>query len=218
MRPVRDDRLRPSGISLRVDEGFLPWPPKGKTVKMKAPSTTALLVLLILAVPSHAAGQDGQTEILPGHVSAVGWDHMHVPPFGEAYLRVEKALRCSCGCMLDPHLCQAQMQCGTSPVWSQRILELLEQGESEEVILAGFVSEFGPSVLMTPPLEGFSWVGYFLPWLAILAMTAAVGTTLRRWVPQTDRIPVRNELSLEELERIRKEIDRMEAEERELGF
>ncbi|MFH1763068.1 MAG: cytochrome c-type biogenesis protein CcmH [Gemmatimonadota bacterium] len=103
-------------------------------------------------------------------------------------------------------------------MWSQRFLELLEQGESEEAILAGFATEFGPSVRMVPPLEGFSWVGYFLPWVAILAMTAIVGTILRRWVPQTDMIRVRNELSPEEWERIRMELDRMVEEEGEFEF
>jgi cytochrome c-type biogenesis protein CcmH/NrfF len=90
------------------------------------------------------------------------------------------------------------MQCGISPAWSQRILQLLVQGESEEVILAGFASEFGISVLMEPPLEGFNWVGYFLPWVAILTTAVVVGTVLRKRAPLTEPNRGRRKVSPED--------------------
>lgn len=185
---------------------------------MNLPSTISLLVFLVLVASEPISGQENQTEVQPGYDSAVAWNHTHHPPHGEAFLRLERALRCSCGCMLDPHLCQAQMQCGISPAWSQRILQLLEQGESEEVILAGFASEFGTSVLMVLPLEGFNWVGYFLPWVAILTAAAGVGTVLRKRVPLTEPNCGRKEVSPEEWELIREELERMREEERDSEF
>ena len=181
-------------------------------------STISLLILLVLAAFVPVSGQGSQTEVQPGFDSGVEWNHTHPPPHGEASLRLERALRCSCGCLMDLHLCQAQMQCGISPVWSERIQQLLEKGESEEVILAGFASEFGPSVLMVLPLEGFNWVGYLLPWVGVLTGAAGLGVVLRTRVPQSDPIRGRNEVSPEEWERIQEELDWMKEEERDSGF
>jgi cytochrome c-type biogenesis protein CcmH/NrfF len=175
------------------------------------------LSLLLVAVPSMgASGWQGQVEPRPETDSSQEWNHIHEGPYAEVHLALEKAIRCNCGCLLDLHLCQTQMQCGTSPVWSQRILRSLEEGESEETILAGFSAEFGPSVLMTPPTEGFNWVGYLLPWVAILSAATVLGTLLRkrgiRSGSGTD--PDRNLLEPEEWERVSQELARLEDEER----
>lgn len=104
----------------------------------------------------------------------------HEGPLGAKLLYIEQSLRCNCGCNLDVHMCQRQMQCGTSPAWTQRILDELQEGRSEDVIVAGFVSDFGQTVLMAPPMEGFNWLGYLLPSAAILTTGALIGMALRR--------------------------------------
>lgn len=135
------------------------------------------VALGLFALP--AAGQStGPSH--PGfdpNASAEG--HFHEGDLGEKYLMLEQGLKCDCGCGLDVHSCQFQMQCGTSPVWSQRIRESLERGESVEVIQAGFVADFGPTVLMSPPAEGFNLVGYLLPAFAILSAGVLVGLVAR---------------------------------------
>ena len=77
--------------------------------------------------------------------------HYHEGEMGEKYLYIESRLQCNCGCNLDVHSCQFQMQCGTSPAWSERIRLDLEKGLSVEAIEASFVADFGPTVLMSPP-------------------------------------------------------------------
>ena len=146
------------------------------------------------------------------------WEHTHEGPLGETSLRLERQLRCNCGCMLDVHSCQYQMQCGTSPQWSERIQRLLEEGESEEAILAGFTADFGPNVLMTLPTEGFNWVGYLLPWMAILAAAAGVVVFLRRRVATVGTKPEPSSMTLEEWDRIQEELRRLEEEERADDF
>ena len=94
-------------------------------------------------------------------------------------LAIESALKCDCGCGLDVHSCQFQMQCGTSPVWSIRIRESLEAGQTPEAIEASFVSEFGPTVLMAPPAEGFNLLGYLLPSFAIITAGMMIGLLIR---------------------------------------
>jgi cytochrome c-type biogenesis protein CcmH/NrfF len=105
--------------------------------------------------------------------------HYHEGELGAKYLLIEQELKCNCGCGLDVHSCQYQMQCGTSPVWSARIRQQLEQGLDEETIKAGFVAEFGPTVLMAPPAEGFNLVGYLLPAFAIVSAGMLVGLVIR---------------------------------------
>ncbi len=99
--------------------------------------------------------------------------------FGELLRAIEGDIRCSCGCGLDLHSCQFQMQCAISPGWSRRIMSALQQGETPEAIRAGFVADFGPTVLMAPPPEGFNLLGYLLPGLAILFTGALVSRRVR---------------------------------------
>jgi cytochrome c-type biogenesis protein CcmH/NrfF len=138
--------------------------------------------------------------------------HFHHGPLGQKYLLIEQSLRCNCGCGLDVHSCQFQMQCGTSPVWSEYIRDQLNAGQSPDVIKASFVSEFGESVLMAPPASGFNLVGYLLPGLAIIAAGALVGLVVRGGAtrhPQPVTIAP-EEISPEDQARLDAELKRLE--------
>lgn len=129
------------------------------------------------ASPAHAQST-GPTHAGYDPTAPIG-GHYHEGELGEKLMILESALKCDCGCGLDVHSCQFQMQCGTSPVWSARIRDALERGESVEAIQASFVADFGTEVLMMPPAEGFNLLGYFLPMTAILAAAALVGMVAR---------------------------------------
>jgi hypothetical protein len=181
------------------------------------------LVLVISSfIPAGRSPSGGPVEAaaqtIPPPVPAAEWEHTHEGPYGEAFLRVERGVRCNCGCRLDVHMCQFQMQCGTSPEWSRRILRQLEEGESEEAILASFAADFGPSVLMALPREGFNWVGYLLPWAAILSGVAGVAALLRRREGRARNGAAGSDLTTAEWERIREELGRLEEEERESEY
>jgi len=105
--------------------------------------------------------------------------HFHEGEIGDKLLVLESGLKCDCGCGLDVHSCQFQMQCGTSPAWSLRIRRALEQGETVEAIEASFVADFGKTVLMAPPPEGFNLLGYLLPAMAIMSAGMLVGLLAR---------------------------------------
>lgn len=136
--------------------------------------TARFISTAVAAVLAAAVGNPVAAQSIPQHEG-----HYHEGEFGEKYLLIEQNLRCNCGCNLDLHSCQYQMQCGTSPVWSQRIRRELEEGKTPEAIEAGFVAEFGPTVLLTPPAEGFNLVGYLLPGMAILTAGVLVGLIAR---------------------------------------
>jgi cytochrome c-type biogenesis protein CcmH/NrfF len=149
--------------------------------RMKRRTTLAALsvaaVALAGAVPLQGQSTSPRQEGYDPTTVAGG--HYHHGELGEKLMVVETALRCDCGCGLDVHSCQFQMQCGTSPVWSARIRQSLEAGESVEAVKASFVADYGTSVLMMPPAEGFNLLGYFLPAMAILAAGALVGVIAR---------------------------------------
>ncbi|MFQ5536301.1 MAG: cytochrome c-type biogenesis protein CcmH [Gemmatimonadota bacterium] len=171
-----------------------------------APAAGAVLAPAVAATPAPSALATPGSPPLARQLTG----HYHEGELGEAYFRIEQDLKCNCGCGLDVHSCQFQMQCGTSPVWSQRILRELQAGKTPEAIEAGFVAEFGPTVLMAPPPEGFNLVGYLLPGLAILTAGMLVGLIVRRGTgPATAPVAV-EELSEEDRRRLEEELRRIE--------
>ena len=180
-------------------------------------TAAAAILLAASAVHIHGATQEvpstGPTHT--GHTDdAVTMRHAHEGPHGDQLVRIERMIRCTCGCTLDTHTCQYQMQCGESPAFTRRILRALEAGQSEEVILAGFVADFGQDILGEPPREGFNWVGYIMPWVAFVLSGVLIGYFLRRNVAsgrERARV-VASDISEKDWERLR---DEMKAAERE---
>jgi len=117
--------------------------------------------------------------------------HYHEGELGDKLMVLERNLKCACGCGLDLHSCQFQMQCGISPGWSQRIRESLQAGESVDAVQASFIADFGLAVLLAPPVEGFNLVGYFLPAAAILAVGMLMGLMVRGGTGRETLAPVR---------------------------
>ncbi len=153
-------------------------------MKMIVPAVAALCLALPLSAQSVGPKHDGYDPSVPQN------GHFHEGELGEKLMILETALKCDCGCGLDLHSCQFQMQCGTSPVWSQRIRDSLAAGESVDVIQASFVADFGTQVLMLPPLEGFNLLGYFLPGVAILTAGMLVGLVIRGGATREALVPI----------------------------
>ncbi len=151
--------------------------------------------------PSHA-GYDPT-------VSVEG--HFHEGELGDKLMILESALKCDCGCGLDIHSCQFQMQCGTSPVWSLRIREALAAGESVDAIQASFVADFGTQVLMMPPVEGFNLFGYFLPAIAIVTGGMLIGLVARGGLQREALAPIEH-LSAEDEARLLVAMQKLDAE------
>ena len=135
--------------------------------------------------------------------------HYHEGELGDKLLIVETSLKCNCSCGLDVHTCQFQMQCGTSPVWSQRIRQSLVANQDVEAIQASFVADFGTVVLMSPPAEGFNLLGYLLPAVAILTAGMLVGLIARGGATRQALAPV-EQLTDEEDERLRAAMQKLD--------
>ena len=139
--------------------------------------------------------------------------HYHEGELGRQFLEIEQSLKCNCGCGLDVHSCQFQMQCGTSPVWSQQILADLEKGMTPEAIRASFVAEYGPTVLMAPPPEGFNLVGYLLPSIALIGAGMLVLLVIRKGSSRQLEVATVEQVSDEEQARLTAAMRSLEQEE-----
>jgi len=170
----------------------------------------ALLALGALAPTAPAAAQSTGPVHLGYDPNAPTGGHFHEGELGELSLLIERSLKCNCSCGLDVHSCQFQMQCGISPGWSERIRQSLVAGESPEAIQASFVADFGMTVLMAPPAEGFNLVGYLLPSVAIVMAGMFIGLFVQRRAGRSERrVPV-TELADGDAERLRTELQKLD--------
>jgi cytochrome c-type biogenesis protein CcmH len=96
--------------------------------------------------------------------------------------KIERNLRCQCGCTLDVYTCRTtDFVCQVSPAMHADIKSLVEGGYSAQEILDSFVDVYGERALMAPRAEGFNLVGYVAPFVALGAGTFAVVAVLRSW-------------------------------------
>ena len=96
--------------------------------------------------------------------------------------KVERNLRCQCGCTLDVYTCRTtDFVCQVSPAMHADIKSLVEGGYSAQEILDSFVDVYGERALMAPRPDGFNLVGYLAPFVAFGAGAVAVVAVLRSW-------------------------------------
>jgi cytochrome c-type biogenesis protein CcmH len=96
--------------------------------------------------------------------------------------RVERNIRCQCGCTLDVYTCRTtDFACKVSPAMHGDIKSLVEGGYTAQEILDSFVDVYGERALMAPRPQGFNLVGYLAPFVALAAGAVAVVAVLRNW-------------------------------------
>lgn len=183
----------------------------GRHLRRLGALLAATALALAPAVPASAQST-GPTHAGYDPTAPLG-GHYHEGALGEQWLLIERSLKCLCSCNLDVHSCQFQMQCDTSPGFSQRIRQELEAGWSAEQIQAGFAADYGGQVLMAPPPEGFNLVGYFLPAVAILAAGTLITLIARGNMRPAGPAPVMD-VDEEDAERLRAEWQKLDEAER----
>jgi cytochrome c-type biogenesis protein CcmH/NrfF len=132
-----------------------------------------------------------------------------------AIQRIEKRIRCSCGCGLDVYTCRTtDFSCTYSPAMHKEVLHLAGQGKTAQQIIDEFVAQYGQQALMSPPRKGFNLAGYFVPSIVVLIAGIVLFVRLRRSTRSTDAAqPLMVQdyptASPAELERLREELDRL---------
>ena len=67
------------------------------------------------------------------------------------------------------------------------IHEKLKNGESPEQIRSYFVSRYGEWILLAPARQGFNWLAWLLPFVAILGGVGVIILTIRRSIRRGHR-------------------------------
>jgi cytochrome c-type biogenesis protein CcmH len=65
--------------------------------------------------------------------------------------------------------------------WRETIRAMLAEGATEEEIKAHFVEQYGDRVLAEPPREGFNWLVYVVPPVAVLIGAVLLLGRMRAW-------------------------------------
>ncbi len=100
----------------------------------------------------------------------------------EAYVRVAKQLRCP--------VCQ-QLSILDSPAelaveMRSVVRERLAAGDTEEEVLAYFVSKYGEWVLLDPPKRGFNLIVWLGPVALLLGGAVVLSRVFRNWLRSAD--------------------------------
>lgn len=73
--------------------------------------------------------------------------------------------------------------CGTVACeqWRGIIRDKLAEGWTEEEIKTYFVAQYGDRVLAEPPIQGFNWLAYLIPFLALVGGLVLLTFGFRKW-------------------------------------
>src|ERR1700687_5986789 len=123
-------------------------------------------------------------------------------------------MMCTCGCGQVLLECN-HVGCQSSDKMRNELLAALDKGDNDDLILQGFVQNYGPTVIAAPTATGFNRVAWIMPFAALLFGITFVVYVVRSWKNRStpalaDGIPIPrgNEDDLDEFRRkARKETD-----------
>jgi cytochrome c-type biogenesis protein CcmH len=103
------------------------------------------------------------------------------PAQAEMFNRISDGLVCQCGCNMILRVCN-HFECPSAIPMRAKIEEQILAGKSEEVIVAGFVEEYGKVVLATPPPEGINLAAWVMPGFAVLIGLFLLAYVVSDWL------------------------------------
>ncbi|MGO9862594.1 MAG: cytochrome c-type biogenesis protein CcmH [Terriglobales bacterium] len=121
-------------------------------------------------------------------------------------------MMCTCGCGQVLLECN-HVGCQASEKMRNELLAALDRGDNDDLILQGFVQEYGPTVIAAPTATGFNRVAWIMPFVALALGVVLVVYVVRSWKNRpapalADGITIPHGRELDEFrERARKETD-----------
>ena len=89
-------------------------------------------------------------------------------------------MMCTCGCGQVLLECN-HVGCQSSDKMRNQLLAALDRGDNDDLILQGFVQEYGPTVVAAPNTTGFNYVAWVMPFIALAVGMAFVVFVVRAW-------------------------------------
>jgi cytochrome c-type biogenesis protein CcmH/NrfF len=109
-------------------------------------------------------------------------------PGGKRFDRLGHALMCQCGCGQVMMECN-HVGCASSEQMRKELKAAIDRGDSDQVILAGLVTKYGPTVLSAPTTTGFNRVAWIMPVVIFFAGLTAVALVVVAWKRGTSKTP-----------------------------
>ncbi len=94
--------------------------------------------------------------------------------------RLGHALMCMCGCNQVLLECN-HVGCTYSDRMRQELMAALERGDSDNLVLQGFVQKYGNTVLAAPTTTGFNRIAWIMPFVIFTLGVAGVVALVRAW-------------------------------------
>jgi len=89
-------------------------------------------------------------------------------------------MMCTCGCGQILLECN-HVGCQSSDKMRNQLLAALDRGDNDDLILQGFVQEYGPTVVAAPTTTGFNRVAWVMPGLVLILGITFVVVVVRSW-------------------------------------
>jgi cytochrome c-type biogenesis protein CcmH len=89
-------------------------------------------------------------------------------------------MMCTCGCGQILLECN-HVGCRSSDKMRDQLQAALDRGDNDDLILQGFVQEYGPTVIAAPTATGFNKVAWIMPFVALGAGMIFVTWVVRSW-------------------------------------
>jgi cytochrome c-type biogenesis protein CcmH/NrfF len=89
-------------------------------------------------------------------------------------------MMCPCGCSQILLECN-HVGCTYSDKMRDQLLAALDKGNNDDLILQGFVQEYGPTVIAAPTATGFNRVAWIMPFAALAFGISFVVYVVRSW-------------------------------------
>jgi len=90
------------------------------------------------------------------------------------------SMMCTCGCGQVLLECN-HVGCQSSDKMRNELIAALDRGDNNDLILQGFVQNYGPTVIAAPTATGFNRVAWVMPFLALALGLTFVVMVVRAW-------------------------------------
>ena len=89
-------------------------------------------------------------------------------------------MMCTCGCGQILLECN-HVGCPSSDKMRNELIAALDRGDNNDLILQGFVQNYGPTVIAAPTVTGFNRIAWIMPFAALALGMAFVVMVVRSW-------------------------------------
>ena len=89
-------------------------------------------------------------------------------------------MMCTCGCGQILLECN-HVGCQSSDKMRNQLQAALDRGDNDDLILQGFVQDYGPTVIAAPTATGFNRVAWVMPFAVLALGIAFVTFVVRAW-------------------------------------